>query len=248
MREFGEVVAPILKDRGLTAVCFLNNHFIDNKNLFFRFKISLLIEKIQTSISDTQLERIGKIISSVPSRSAICKALLALTYHDQEMIAQMAQIVNLDFAKYLAKERPYLSSQEIRELMQQGFEFGAHSLDHPEYYLIDEEEQLRQTDSSLRALNDQFNFLHQTFAFPFTDHQVKLNFFRSLHQAMPEIDLTFGSAGQKKTLLHCTYKESRWKWVLYPVKKSFKPNCYIIFLKDPLVKIRYCDYDRDSGT
>ena len=39
-----EVVLPILQKKGVPAVFFLNNDFIDNRGLFYRYKVSLLLE------------------------------------------------------------------------------------------------------------------------------------------------------------------------------------------------------------
>ena len=46
LREFHDVVAPILQEKGIPAVCFLNNGFLDNDGLFFRYKASLLVEAL----------------------------------------------------------------------------------------------------------------------------------------------------------------------------------------------------------
>ena len=45
LKEFYTVVAPILKERGVHATVFLNSNFIDNKELFFRFKASIIFEE-----------------------------------------------------------------------------------------------------------------------------------------------------------------------------------------------------------
>jgi len=45
LRECEEIIAPILKEKGVPAIFFINPAFIDNKELFYRFKISLVIEK-----------------------------------------------------------------------------------------------------------------------------------------------------------------------------------------------------------
>lgn len=46
LSEFYSVIAPILKEKGIQATCFLNNDFIDNKKLFFRFKESILVDRL----------------------------------------------------------------------------------------------------------------------------------------------------------------------------------------------------------
>ena len=44
LREFYDPIAPILLRKGIPAICFLNSGFLDNKDLFFRYKASLLID------------------------------------------------------------------------------------------------------------------------------------------------------------------------------------------------------------
>jgi hypothetical protein len=46
LSEFYNIIAPILKERGISATVFLNNDFIDNKQMFYRFKASLLAKFI----------------------------------------------------------------------------------------------------------------------------------------------------------------------------------------------------------
>jgi len=45
LKEFHDIIAPILLKKGIPAICFVNSGFIDNKDLFFRFKASLLVEE-----------------------------------------------------------------------------------------------------------------------------------------------------------------------------------------------------------
>src|SRR5690606_19551070 len=46
LKECYEVIAPILKQKGIPATFFINPSFIGNKNLMFRYKASILINKI----------------------------------------------------------------------------------------------------------------------------------------------------------------------------------------------------------
>ena len=48
LREFHDIISPILIKKGIPAICFLNSGFVDNKALFYRYKSSLIIEKLQT--------------------------------------------------------------------------------------------------------------------------------------------------------------------------------------------------------
>jgi Polysaccharide deacetylase. len=44
LREFYDVVAPILERKGIYAINFINPKFIDNKELMFRCKASLVVD------------------------------------------------------------------------------------------------------------------------------------------------------------------------------------------------------------
>src|SRR5437868_11346983 len=45
-KEVYDVISPILLEKGIPAVFFVNPAFIDNKELFYRCKISLVIEEL----------------------------------------------------------------------------------------------------------------------------------------------------------------------------------------------------------
>lgn len=47
LRQIHEVVAPILKRKGVNAVFFINSGFVGNKQLFHRFKTSLVIGELK---------------------------------------------------------------------------------------------------------------------------------------------------------------------------------------------------------
>lgn len=198
LREFGEVAAPVLRKKGVPATCFLNSAFIGNQGLFFRYKASLLIEKLQGRENDLVLKnwmQEGEMEGKTTS-----EALLSLKYDQATQLDALARGVGLDFDQYLREQRPYLDESEIKKLQQEGFHFGAHSIDHPEYQYLNVEEQLRQTRTSQAALRDQFGVDEGWFAFPFTDFGVSSSFFHQIYQDSPAPDLTFGCAGLKKDL------------------------------------------------
>ena len=54
LREVHDLVLPILEQKGIPATLFINPAFVDNKNLFFRFKISLIIESLRQNSWTTE--------------------------------------------------------------------------------------------------------------------------------------------------------------------------------------------------
>lgn len=184
LSEMNHIVAPILKKKSVPAVFFINPAFVDNKNLFFRHKASILIEylsknKILDFSTKTQLK--------------------SLNYLQQNLADDIANQYQINFEDYLQQNKPYLTKTEIEQLIHQGFDIGAHSWDHPQYELLPQSVQIEQTIRSIDYVTSAFQVEVQSFAFPFTDYGVQNNFFRILAQYYPE-SLTFGCAGLKNEI------------------------------------------------
>ncbi|MCB0840868.1 MAG: polysaccharide deacetylase family protein [Bacteroidetes bacterium] len=197
LREIYDVVAPILKEKGIPATFFINSAFVDNKQLFYRYKASLLVEQLQTNNWSVA---VTKQITELLARKGIMgnpsKGLMMVSYQDQEVLDQIAVVVNYDFDQFLHQYQPYLTREQIQSLLDDGFTIGAHSVDHPEYRFISLEEQLCQTRESIDWLQKQFSMPFRSFAFPFTDFGVKKLFFDRISEE-DMLDISFGCAGLK---------------------------------------------------
>ncbi len=219
LKEVHEIVMPILLKKGIPATFFLNSNFIDNKELFYRYKVSLIIHEIRNQ----------------KNSAPIISKLLSLRYNDIPKINQFGIEYGVNFDHFLEKNQPYLNSNQIRDLIQHGFSIGAHSKDHPHYMDLSLGEQIEQTKSSLDFIKDNFNVLDSVFSFPFTDFGVKNDFFNSI-QSQKLAELTFSSAGIKKdklkTHLHRTQMENNGQ-----SGSSILKTEYLYFLlKSPLGK------------
>ncbi|MFA7447255.1 MAG: polysaccharide deacetylase family protein [Weeksellaceae bacterium] len=181
LRECYTVIAPILNKRNIPAAFFLNTAFVGNKDLFYRYKISLIIDKLQNTKQNIR-------ISS--------EELLKLTHTDIPKINAIAKELDLDFYEFLQKEKPYMNWREIEELKDQGFYFGGHSVNHPLYKLISLEEQIEQTQTSVTEVKEKLNLDYKIFSFPFTDDGVKNDFFKSVFEEN-SCDLTFATQRMK---------------------------------------------------
>jgi len=170
MREVYEVVLPVLKRKGIPATVFVNASFVDNKDLFYRYKAALIADK----------------------KPALKREVLKIKYPEREKLDSIAQNSGIDFKQFLKGQKPYLTTEEIGILQKNGFTIGAHSIDHPNYSLISEKEQIRQTLESCRFVKENFGEEKSFFAFPFEDTGVKKSFFETIYK---NIDLTFSISG-----------------------------------------------------
>lgn len=204
LRECAEVIAPILLQKGIPATFFLNSGFIDNRGLFYRYKVSLIIDHIkQNEISKAEEEAIQALMPDgarkFKSPGQVTQLLLSLSYEHQFVINQIADIFGLDFGNFLRQHKPYMSKIQIQQLVEDGFTIGAHSIDHPMYSKLEMVEQQEQTLESLRHIQEVFQVPYKVFAFPFTDDGVGQGFFAEMYKTGPRLlDLSFGTAGLKK--------------------------------------------------
>jgi peptidoglycan/xylan/chitin deacetylase (PgdA/CDA1 family) len=200
LSEFYDVIAPILLQKGVPAICFLNSAFIDNRDLFYRYKASLLVDAIMRSPA-----LVEQIIPLTGSIGDMKKHILSISYSERAQLDQIAEAIGSSFANYLSEQKPYLTSEQIVELKNKGFYFGAHSVDHPEYQYLNLEEQIRQTKESVEYVCNTFSLDYKLFSFPFTDYKVSKTFFDRLN-AKNIIDFTFGSAGLKEESIQTHYQ------------------------------------------
>ena len=194
-REIYDVIAPILHAWGVPAVFFLTTSVLDNRELIYTQKISLLVRACLRCDSPSKVHEVLQLLTQagvngldLPSR------LRSVTYRQRHVLDEVAALLECDFVAYAASKQPYLTSGQVKELMVKGFAIGAHSVDHPFYSELNLEEQLWQTLESVSWLSSRFQFECQAFAFPFNDTDVSLEFFQRAF-ANGHIKVSFGTGG-----------------------------------------------------
>ncbi len=194
-REMQDVVAPILLEKGVPATFFLNSDFIDNKKLCYLHKASLLVEKIHKGISPgIEGEIRGILVKMGLSFSELSEGILKVDYRRRDVLDRIAKVLIIDFQRYLNEKQPYLTSCQVRALIDQGFTIGAHSIDHPNYSTLSLAEQLEQTIMSIKHIREKFKLDYGAFAFPHNDNGVSREFFKKVKESSL-IDITFGTGG-----------------------------------------------------
>ncbi len=189
--------APLLLEKGIPALIFLNTAFIDNKDLFYRYKASLLINHLKENPETIRLINVFFADNGIVKKD-VFEALLSIKYTNKDLLDKAAKICDYSFKEFLETKKPYLSTEHINELSKKGFLFGAHSIDHPKYSEISIDEQIKQTQISVETVKNKFNQPLSLFAFPFTDSGVSINFFdECFNENRPLADFTFGGAGLK---------------------------------------------------
>ncbi len=195
MREVFEVVWPILKKYGVTATLFVNPDFLDNKTLFYRHKAALIIDGLKKADKATQQQLTEVLKANKCWQGSLVSSAKQLSFRQQEVLDQLANILQLSWDAFLQQQKPYLTTQQVQMMMEEGLTVGAHSMNHPLYNDIPVPAQIQQTQDSLTWIQQTFGLRYKAFAFPFTDAGVKAGFFESMYQY--GVDVSFGTAGLK---------------------------------------------------
>jgi peptidoglycan/xylan/chitin deacetylase (PgdA/CDA1 family) len=199
LRECKTVIDPILKSYGLEAICFLNSDFIDNRGLFYRYLVSLILDHLENHQADG-LEASNWLIAKGQNiQKGLRPFLFSAGYADKHLLEGLATHLGLDLPTWLNLHRPYLTKEEILAMAKDGWTFGAHSIDHPMYATLDLAEQLHQTGESLDQISNLIHSDGRLFAFPFTDAGVSETFFDQMYQSL-NVSLSFGTAGLKSDI------------------------------------------------
>ena len=191
-----EIIAPILNSKGIPAIFFLCSAFVDNKELAYDHKKSLLSAIVgQGELSSSQKKEVGTLLNGVGLiEEDLVQGLMAVDYSRRQVLDRIAVILDFDFAAYLKTAQPYLTSERIIALLKMGHAIGAHSIDHPRYADLSLEEQIRQTCESVRFIKERFALNYGAFSFPHSDANVSKEFFERVF-GDNEIDVCFGNQG-----------------------------------------------------
>jgi glycosyltransferase involved in cell wall biosynthesis/peptidoglycan/xylan/chitin deacetylase (PgdA/CDA1 family) len=193
-REMSEIVAPLCHAKGMPATFFLTTSFLDNRNLGFRHKASVLIgrcEKLPASRRHALLDRWARDRGLPAEQVSEFRSFLgAIRYQDRSLLDDLAKSLEVDFGDYLRAERPYMIGEQVEGLLAKGFSIGGHSVDHPLYSDLPLNEQIEQTERSLMELVARFQPAVRAFAFPFVSDGVTEAFYREVF-SKNIVDLVF---------------------------------------------------------
>ncbi len=195
LSELYDSVLPILEKKGVPATFFINTDFVDNKALFYRYKVSLILEKLKSN--NDLLKPVAELLSTKSTDLiSVSKALLQLNFQSIDLIDSIATKIEISFEDYLKVNKPYLTTEQIKDMINRGFSIGSHSVDHPFFKEIALDEQKKQLTESFQFLAEKFDIKYKYFSFPFSDEGVSLDFFEWLYKD-EKCDLTFGTSGLK---------------------------------------------------
>ncbi len=173
LRETADVVAPILKERAIPATFFVTARALDNRHLFYGHRRSYLLTSIRTAgIPPASRGAIGALLGlsrQELSEGTICEALRRLSVHipdDCVRLDECAAAMKVSWQDVLDAERPFLTADQGKELLSDGFSLGAHGTDHTKFAHLNDTDRRRDLRRSLDFMAETFGLDDIAFAFP----------------------------------------------------------------------------------
>lgn len=199
MSQCFDSVRPILLKHEVPCSFFLTKGFIDNRELFYRHKVSLCIDSLlrksegeQTECSRAVGQRLGvQLVSSADLKRWIKGLKLA----DEPLIHAAAQELGIDFEEFLKTQKPYMTSEQVRQLHADGFTIGGHSLRHARFDELTDAQIEADIVESCSFVAGLLGLTRVPFAFPFSADGVDRQFLRSVAQRHPWVTPMFGTNG-----------------------------------------------------
>ncbi|MCI4445304.1 MAG: polysaccharide deacetylase family protein [Candidatus Aminicenantes bacterium] len=220
-------IAPILEKKGLPAIFFVSSDCVDNKNLCYKNKVSLLVNYLIKNqdkfITDPVCPRAASLETKI-------KALRQVRYKNRQVLDEMAKINGIDWDEYLKNKKPYLTLKQLEELKKRGFYIGAHGQDHANFNELNLNEQIDQVKESIFFIKKALSIDYALFAFPFYDQGISLDFFR---ETSGLINLSFGTNGILSDEVKWNLQRINFERSLRPaqeiyLRKVIKKSLYII--------------------
>jgi peptidoglycan/xylan/chitin deacetylase (PgdA/CDA1 family) len=187
-------ISKYLKAKNINAIFFLCPNFIDNKDLMYRHKASIILDRYYNS-DDKIKVKINNYVNEAfdPWTNNFHEFIISIKYHQRYILDLVAKYLKIDFNEYLDKYKPYLNQAQINEMIDNGFYIGAHSLDHPNYAFLNENEKNEQTIMSIKNLEKIINNKIRFFAFPFSDIDEEISYLIRLKQ-IANFKFSFGTS------------------------------------------------------
>ena len=192
--ECHSYIAPFLRKKGVPAIFFLNNDFIDNRGLFYRYKASILLDHL----GEKRVDRCILADYMAIPEDQVRDAVRMITYRQLPLLDALMDQLEMDDVLYMRDHPVYMSSDQVNELIDWGFDIGGHSADHPDFSQMEEKRMEATVSKSMEDLKRRFPIKSALFAFPFSSDGVPEGVIRGILEDRIA-DVLFGTAGLKDT-------------------------------------------------
>lgn len=169
-KENYTIIAPILRKYKITGTFFLIGNCLNNKDLMWRNKLLVINKTEKNKLNEViKFNSIKFQINLKDYKNLMDWSFKYFPMETKESIVNSLWSGTMDISvnEYLNKHKPYLTDNQIREMSEEGFEFGSHSMSHPIFNKISYEnfkEEIIKSIDLIYAITNQKVF---SFSYPF---------------------------------------------------------------------------------
>jgi peptidoglycan/xylan/chitin deacetylase (PgdA/CDA1 family) len=229
LREFKTYLWPIMKKYSIPCTLFIVKNFVEHISLFHRFKVSLLLSILN---SDCAIEKAKECLfrcKYLKISTSDIKAKILRIHKPQDfwILDEIADALRFDFKEYFNKNKPFLNSNEIIELHNDGVRIGSHGVSHCRYDFLSLKEishDIIDGVSYVASLSGQSSVEH---AFPFIAKKVSRNFLYNILNNNKILNHYFDNGGISKDISFVTNRITlENEYIKYPLR----PVAYCYFI------------------
>ena len=114
---------------------------------------------------------------------------------NESSIDQACGLLGMDIEVELKSAKPYLTSDQIRQLAAEGFIIGGHSLSHEHFWLLGESALARNIVESCEFVTHLTGAAQCPFAFPFGSGSINRAFLAGIRERHRSVGLLFDTTG-----------------------------------------------------
>lgn len=203
-RECFDIIRPILLEKGIPAIFFINTGYVNNDDLMYRCKASYILNYFKKEIKIKASIRIEGKQVVITNYSKLKSVILGVGYGNRESLDQIIVDNEIPFTDWLSAYKPYMNALQIQNLSADGFTIGAHSHTHSPFHQLSTQEQWHEIVTSTRIINDLVGSAACPFSFPFNDVGVSLSILDKM-KVESNVNYTFGVSGFKKDVANNHY-------------------------------------------
>jgi len=199
LAECFHFVRPILRKHQIPCIFFISKAFVDNQVMFYRHKVSLCLERIASSSDDAVVDLLLKVSeeSGLGQVSLDCFRawMKTLKLADEATINRVCALLGVNIAAELEHRPPYMTSAQIKQLAEEGFTLGGHTVRHEHLHLLTNAEIEQEIVESCAFVSKVVGADKIPFAFPFGLGDVDRHTLLSVADRYPSIPVMFGTNG-----------------------------------------------------
>jgi len=198
-KECFSIVRPIMLKLDIPCTFFITSDFIDNQKMFYRNKVSWCIDVVNSLEEPEWAQFLVDVRNTFgktfQDKEAFNQWIKELPQTDEALIDNIAEKLNMKWGDLIKEYRPFMSTDEIKELASDGFEIGAHSCRHIIFNKLNAtqiEEEIVVSSQKVKEITGQQIV---PFSFPFSGHGIDWQIISSLREKEDYLGLFFDSRG-----------------------------------------------------